>query len=110
MPSCRSQGRQPHTIGPHLYRHEAATPSITSSAWPPAWIPWWSESRKILGHAQAAYAAAKESGAVRGWLEGLLARAFGVAKRVRSETASPDGRVGELRAVELARKIFRIAR
>ena len=32
------------------------------------------------------YAAAKGAGAVCGWLDGLLCRAFSVAKRVRSET------------------------
>jgi glutamyl-tRNA reductase len=62
---------------------------------------------QILGQLKAAYAAAKDSGAVRGWLEGLVARAFGVAKRVRSETGIGQMAVSvSYAAVELARKIF----
>ena len=62
---------------------------------------------QILGQVKEAYAAAKNCGALCGWLEGLYARAFGVAKRVRSETG-----IGQMAvlvsyaAVELARKIF----
>ena len=62
---------------------------------------------QILGQVKAAYAAAKENGAVCGWLDGLLTRAFGVAKRVRSETGIGQMAVSvSYAAVELARKIF----
>ena len=97
----------PHTIGPHLYRLEgrdaihhlfrvaASLDSIVVG------------EAQILGQLKAAYAAAKDSGAVCGWLEGLLTRAFSVAKRVRSETGIGQMAVSvSYAAVELARKIF----
>jgi len=62
---------------------------------------------QILGQLKQAYAAAKDCGAVCGWLEGLLSRAFSVAKRVRSETGIGQMAVSvSYAAVELARKIF----
>jgi glutamyl-tRNA reductase len=62
---------------------------------------------QILGQLKAAYAAAKASGALCGWLDGLYERAFSVAKRVRSETGIGQMAVSvSYAAVELARKIF----
>jgi glutamyl-tRNA reductase len=62
---------------------------------------------QILGQLKAAYAAAKSNGACYGWLDGLLTRAFSVAKRVRSETGIGQMAVSvSYAAVELARKIF----
>ena len=62
---------------------------------------------QILGQLKAAYCAAKSAGTVVGWLEALLARAFRVAKRVRSETGIGQMAVSvSYAAVELARKIF----
>ena len=62
---------------------------------------------QILGQLKAAYATAKETGAVCGWLDGLLTRAFSVAKKVRSETGIGQMAVSvSYAAVELARKIF----
>jgi len=62
---------------------------------------------QILGQLKAAYAVAKNSGAVCGWLDGLMSRAFGVAKRVRSETGIGQMAVSiSYAAVELSRKIF----
>ena len=62
---------------------------------------------QILGQLKAAYAAAKNSGACCGWLDGLMTRAFNVAKRVRSETGVGQMAVSvSFAAVELARKIF----
>ncbi|MGA2774114.1 MAG: glutamyl-tRNA reductase [Bryobacteraceae bacterium] len=97
----------PHTIGPHLYRLEGrdaihhlfrVAASLDSMVVGEA---------QILGQLKAAYAAAKDSGAVCGWLEGLLTRAFSVAKRVRSETGIGQMAVSvSYAAVELARKIF----
>jgi glutamyl-tRNA reductase len=62
---------------------------------------------QILGQLKTAYAAAKASGALCGWLDGLYERAFRVAKRVRSETGIGQMAVSvSYAAVELARKIF----
>jgi glutamyl-tRNA reductase len=62
---------------------------------------------QILGQLKSAYGVAKSQGALCGWLEGLLERAFSVAKRVRSETGIGQMAVSvSYAAVELARKIF----
>ena len=62
---------------------------------------------QILGQLKAAYGTAKGEGALCGWLDALLSRAFGVAKRVRSETGIGQMAVSvSYAAVELARKIF----
>jgi glutamyl-tRNA reductase len=62
---------------------------------------------QILGQLKAAYAAAKAHGSVAGLLDNILPRAFGVAKRVRSETGIGQMAVSiSYAAVELARKIF----
>jgi len=62
---------------------------------------------QILGQLKDAYAAAKSVGSVNGFLDGLLTRAFSVAKRVRSETEIGQSAVSiSYAAVELAREIF----
>ncbi len=62
---------------------------------------------QILGQLKAAYCAARNQGMLSGWLESVLTRAFGVAKRVRSETGIGQMAVSvSYAAVELARKIF----
>jgi len=62
---------------------------------------------QILGQLKSAYAMAKEHGAVSGFLDTLLTRAFNVAKRVRSETEIGANAVSvSYAAVELARDIF----
>jgi len=62
---------------------------------------------QILGQLKSAYALAKEHGAVNGFLDNLLTRAFNVAKRVRSETDIGSSAVSvSYAAVELAREIF----
>ena len=62
---------------------------------------------QILGQLKTAYAAAKDCGSVCGWLDGLMTRAFSVAKRVRTETEIGQMAVSvSYAAVELARKIF----
>src|SRR5260370_22125536 len=62
---------------------------------------------QILGQLKSAYALAKEHGAVSGFLDTLLTRAFNVAKRVRSETDIGANAVSvSYAAVELAREIF----
>ena len=62
---------------------------------------------QILGQLKNAYALAKAQGTLCGVLENILSRAFGVAKRVRSETGIGQMAVSiSYAAVELARKIF----
>ncbi len=62
---------------------------------------------QILGQLKQAYNAAKQCGALHGWMDGLVSRAFSVAKRVRSETGIGQMAVSvSYAAVELARKIF----
>jgi glutamyl-tRNA reductase len=62
---------------------------------------------QILGQLKTAYAVAKENGAVGGFLDLVMTRAFNVAKRVRSETDIGQSAVSvSYAAVELAREIF----
>jgi glutamyl-tRNA reductase len=97
----------PHTIGPHLYRYEGRDAIHHLFRVAASLDSMVVGEPQILGQLKAAYAAAKVSGAVCGWLEGLLARAFSVAKRVRSETGIGQMAVSvSYAAVELARKIF----
>ena len=48
---------------------------------------------QILGQLKSAYALAKECGAISGYLDLVMTRAFNVAKRVRTETGLAEGRV-----------------
>jgi glutamyl-tRNA reductase len=62
---------------------------------------------QILGQVKESYTVAREVGAVQSNLEGLLQRAFTVAKRVRTETQVGSSSVSIASvAVDLARKIF----
>lgn len=62
---------------------------------------------QILGQLKSAYALAKECGALSGFLDLVVTRAFNVAKRVRSETEIGASAVSvSYAAVELAREIF----
>ena len=62
---------------------------------------------QILGQLKTAYALAKEHGALSGFLDLVMTRAFNVAKRVRSETDIGESAVSiSYAAVELARDIF----
>ncbi|SFS12510.1 glutamyl-tRNA reductase [Granulicella pectinivorans] len=62
---------------------------------------------QILGQVKESYTVAREVGAVASNLEGLLQRAFTVAKRVRTETQVGSSSVSIASvAVDLARKIF----
>jgi glutamyl-tRNA reductase len=62
---------------------------------------------QILGQLKSAYGAASQAGCVGPLLSRCLERAFGVAKRVRSETAIARGAANVSSvAVELARRIF----
>lgn len=62
---------------------------------------------QILGQLKAAYTLAKEHGALNGFIELMMTRAFSVAKRVRTETEIGENAVSvSYAAVELAREIF----
>ncbi len=62
---------------------------------------------QILGQLKAAYATAREHGTLASLLDTVLSRAFGVAKRVRTETEIGASAVSvSYAAVELAREIF----
>jgi len=62
---------------------------------------------QILGQLKAAWALAREQGAISGFMDTLLTRAFSVAKRVRTETDIGSSAVSvSFAAVELAREIF----
>jgi len=66
---------------------------------------------QILGQMKAAYAVAKERGAIKtaasGFLDQVLTKAFNVAKRVRTETEIGESAVSvSYAAVALAREIF----
>ena len=62
---------------------------------------------QILGQVKESYTVAREVGAVSSTLEGLLQRAFTVAKKIRTETEIGSSSVSIASvAVDLARKIF----
>jgi glutamyl-tRNA reductase len=97
----------PAVIAPHLYRHEGRDAIHHLFRVAASLDSMVVGEPQILGQLKAAYAAAKNCGTVCGWLDGLLARSFSVAKRVRSETGIGQMAVSvSYAAVELARKIF----
>jgi glutamyl-tRNA reductase len=98
---------QPDAIDPHLYRHEGQSAIHHLFRVACSLDSMVVGEPQILGQLKAAYTAAKNCGAVCGWLDGLLTRAFSVAKRIRSETGIGQMAVSvSYAAVELARKIF----
>ncbi len=95
------------SIAPYLYRHEGRDAIHHLFRVASSLDSMIIGEPQILGQLKAAYSTAKDAGAVCGWLDGLLTRAFGVAKRVRSETGIGQMAVSvSYAAVELARKIF----
>jgi glutamyl-tRNA reductase len=95
------------SIAPHLYRHEGRAAIHHLFRVAASLDSMVIGEPQILGQLKAAYAAAKDCGALSGWLDGLLSRAFSVAKRVRSETGIGQMAVSvSYAAVELSRKIF----
>jgi glutamyl-tRNA reductase len=95
------------SIGPHLFRHEGRDAIHHIFRVAASLDSMVVGEPQILGQLKTAYATAKEAGSVCGWLEGLMTRAFSVAKRVRSETGIGQMAVSvSYAAVELARKIF----
>jgi glutamyl-tRNA reductase len=97
----------PAAIAPHLYRHEGRNAIHHLFRVASSLDSMVIGEPQILGQLKTAYAAAKDCGALSGWLDGLLSRAFSVAKRVRSETGIGQMAVSvSYAAVELSRKIF----
>ncbi len=98
---------RPEAIGPHIYRHEGREAIHHLFRVAASLDSMVVGEPQILGQLKNAYAAAKNCGALCGWLDGLLGRTFSVAKRVRSETGIGQMAVSiSYAAVELARKIF----
>jgi glutamyl-tRNA reductase len=97
----------PASIAPHIYRHEGKEAIHHLFRVAASLDSMLIGEPQVLGQLKGAWAAAKDAGAVCGWLDGLLTRSFGVAKRVRSETGIGQMAVSiSHAAVELARKIF----
>src|SRR5579864_835656 len=94
-------------VSPYLYRHEG-TEAIRHLFRVAASLDSMIVGEpQILGQLKSAYARAKECGAVSGFLDLVMTRAFNVAKRVRSETDIGQSAVSvSYAAVELAREIF----
>ena len=104
---CESRKVQLDFIRPHLYHYydrEAINHLFRVAASLDSMVVG---EPQILGQLKTAYAVAKAHGAMGGMLEAVLTRAFGVAKRVRSETGIGESAVSvSYAAVELAREIF----
>jgi glutamyl-tRNA reductase len=94
-------------ISPYLYRHDG-TDAIRHIFRVAASLDSMVVGEpQILGQMKTAYSRAKECGAVSGFLDLVLTRAFNVAKRVRSETDIGQSAVSiSYAAIELAREIF----
>jgi glutamyl-tRNA reductase len=104
---ARQKAEDSARIAPHLYRHEGRDAIHHLFRVASSLDSMVVGEPQILGQLKAAYTAAKDAGSVCGWLDGVLTRAFGVAKRVRSETGIGQMAVSvSYAAVELARKIF----
>jgi glutamyl-tRNA reductase len=103
----RHKAAESDRIAPHLYRHKGRDAIHHLFRVASSLDSMVVGEPQILGQLKAAYTVAKDAGCVCGWLDGLLTRAFGVAKRVRSETGIGQMAVSvSYAAVELARKIF----
>lgn len=97
----------PAGIAAHLYRHQGRDAIHHLFRVAASLDSMVVGEPQILGQLKTAYAAGKDCGALCGWLDGLLSRAFSVAKRVRSETGIGQMAVSvSYAAVELSRKIF----
>ncbi|HVV46152.1 MAG TPA: glutamyl-tRNA reductase [Bryobacteraceae bacterium] len=96
-----------HSVDTHLYRLEAREAIQHIFRVAASLDSMVVGEPQILGQMKAAYAAARTEGTVGGLLETVMTRAFGVAKRVRSETGIGQMAVSvSYAAVELAKRIF----
>jgi glutamyl-tRNA reductase len=97
----------PAALGPSLYQHEGRAAIHHLFRVASSLDSMVVGEPQILGQLKAAYAQAKAHDCLNGLLESVVARAFNVAKRVRSETGIGQMAVSvSYAAVELARKIF----
>jgi glutamyl-tRNA reductase len=102
-----SRGVSAETLGPCLYSHEGRDAIHHLFRVASSLDSMVVGEPQILGQLKAAYAHAKANDCMSGLLESIVARAFSVAKRVRSETGIGQMAVSvSYAAVELARKIF----
>jgi glutamyl-tRNA reductase len=96
-----------HAIHPYLYRYEDGEAIRHLFRVAASLDSMVVGEPQILGQLKAAFQLAKAQGAVAGFLEEVVTRAFSVAKRVRSETEIGKNAVSvSYAAVELAREIF----
>ena len=107
FPALRDIIDPPHALGPQLYQlHgvEAVQHLFRVAASLDSMVVG---EPQILGQMKSAYSTAKSEGTINGLLDQVMTRAFGCAKRVRSETGIGLMAVSiSYAAVELARKIF----
>ena len=102
-----SRGVALEELGPSLYHHEGREAIHHLFRVAASLDSMVVGEPQILGQLKAAYAHAKSNDCLNGLLESVVARAFNVAKRVRSETGIGQMAVSvSYAAVELARKIF----
>ena len=95
------------SIQPHLYNHEGREAIRHLFRVAASLDSMVVGEPQILGQLKSAYSLAKDRGAVNGLLDTVVTRAFGVAKRVRTETDIGVSAVSiSYAAVELAREIF----
>ena len=94
-------------VAPYLYRHDGSDAIRHLFRVASSLDSMMVGEPQILGQLKSAYAVAKEQGALSGFLDLVMTRAFNVAKRVRSETDIGESAVSiSYAAVELARDIF----
>ncbi|HUJ23105.1 MAG TPA: glutamyl-tRNA reductase [Bryobacteraceae bacterium] len=102
-----SRGVEPAALGPCLYHHEGKDAIHHLFRVASSLDSMVVGEPQILGQLKTAYAHAKAHDCLSGLLESVVARAFSIAKRVRSETGIGQMAVSvSYAAVELARKIF----
>jgi glutamyl-tRNA reductase len=94
-------------VSPYLYRHDGRDAVSHLFRVASSLDSMVVGEPQILGQLKNAYTLAKECGAISGFLDLVMTRAFNVAKRVRSETEIGQNAVSvSYAAVELAREIF----
>ena len=97
----------PQSLQPHLYNHEGREAIRHLFRVAASLDSMVVGEPQILGQLKSAYSFAKDHGTVNGLLDTVVTRAFGVAKRVRTETDIGVSAVSiSYAAVELAREIF----
>ena len=101
------RGMSPGKLGPCLYHYEGREAIHHLFRVAASLDSMVIGEPQILGQLKTSYAVAKANDCLSGLLEAVVTRAFGVAKRVRSETGVGQMAVSvSYAAVELARKIF----